>query len=138
MSDRPFTEISFEKYKNEDKLMASKCTNCGALFVPPRAICDECHGNDMEWAEMGGRGKLKTYTCVAVGPPFMIEEGYDRNNPYCCAVVELDEGTTVLARIDGIDAGKPEGIKVGMPVKAVLIHRGEGEEKNTVLTFVSA
>jgi uncharacterized OB-fold protein len=62
----------------------------------------------------------------------MIAEGYNRANPYCSAVIELDEGARVDARLEGIDPKKPEGIKVGMPLKVKYGHRGG---KKTYLAF---
>ena len=135
MEERFFNDISFEQFLNEEKLMGSKCKKCGARFVPPHAICPECHGTDMEWIEMKGRGKLATFTCISVGTPFMIAEGYDRKHPYCTGVVELEEGTRMVARIEGVDASKPETIKIGTPLKATFLHRGEGESLKTFLAF---
>lgn len=135
MEERPFSDITYEQYLNEEKLMGSKCLKCGAIFTPPRPICIKCHGSDMEWMEMKGSGKLAGFTCITVGPAFMIEEGYDRNNPYCVGVVELEEGTRVDARIEEVDAGKPETIKVGMPMSVKFLHRGEGESLTTFLAF---
>jgi len=88
MEERPFSDTSYKQFLNEEKLMGSRCRNCGALFLPPRSICIKCHGSDMEWVEMKGKGKLVAFTCITVGPPFMIEEGYDRTHPYCSGVAK--------------------------------------------------
>ena len=135
MEARPFSDISYQQFLNEEKLMGSKCQKCGALFTPPRPICIKCHGTEMEWVEMKGKGKLAAFTCIAVGPPFMIEEGYDRKHPYVSGVVELEEGTKVDARIEEIDGGKPETIKIGAPLTVKFLHRGEGENLKTFLAF---
>ena len=65
----------------------------------------------------------------------MIEEGYDRKNPYCTGAVELAEGPRVVAQIEGVDTLHPETIKIGMPVKATFLHRGADEDRKTVLGF---
>ena len=135
MEVRPFNDISYERFVSEDRLMGSKCRKCGALSVPPRPICIKCHGSEMEWVEMKGKGKLAAFTCVAIGPPFMIKEGYDRKHPYVSGVVELEEGAKVVARIEGIDATKPEAIRIGAPLKIEFLHRGEGENSTTFLAF---
>ena len=135
MEERPFSDISYEQFLNEEKLMGSKCQKCGALYAPPRPICIKCYGTEMEWVEMKGKGKLAAFTCIAVGPPFMIEEGYDRKHPYVSGVVELEEGTKVDARIEEIDGGKPETIKIGTPLTVKFLHRGEGENLKTFLAF---
>ena len=89
----------------------------------------------MEWAEMKGTGKLAAFTTITIGPPFMIEEGFDRKNPYCVGVVELDEGVRIDARIEGVDVKNPENIRIGTSLAAKFLHRGEGEEMKTYLVF---
>ena len=135
MQDRPFSDISYEQFLNEEKLMGSRCKACNALFVPPRSICVKCYSSDMEWVEMKGSGKLGAFTCITVAPPFMMAQGYNRKNPYCSGVVELDEGVRVVARIEGVDATKPEDIKVGIPLTVRFLHRGEGNQRKTYLAF---
>ncbi len=135
MADRPISDYQFERFLDEDKLMGARCVGCGALFVPPRAICTKCHRSEMEWVETTGEGHLVAFTCIAIGPPAMIEEGYDRNNPYCSGAVELTEGPRVVARIEGVDTLHPETIKIGMPVKVMFLQQGAGESRKTVLGF---
>lgn len=135
MEERPFSDIAYEQFLSEERLMGSRCTECGALFVPPRPICIGCHGSEMEWAEMRGKGTLRAFTCIAVVPPSMMEEGYGRNHPYCSGVVELEEGARVVARIEEVDANEPEDIQVGMPLTVKFLHRGEGERRKTFLAF---
>lgn len=135
MEERPFSNVSYEQFLNEEKLMGSRCKKCGALFLPPRPICIKCYSTGMEWVEVKGSGKLVAFTCIAVGPPFMIEEGYDREHPYCSGVVELEEGVRITARVEGIDASKPETIKIGTPVAVEFLHRGEGVNLESFLAF---
>lgn len=135
MTELPFNDISYEHFLSEEKLMGSKCKKCGTLSVPPRPICIKCYRDQMEWVKMKGTGTLQAFTCIAVGPPSMIEEGYDRNNPYCSGVVELDEGVKVVARIEGVDTKNPENIQVGTPLKMKFLHRGTGDSYSTVLAF---
>ena len=138
MEERPFSDISYDQYLKEERLMGSRCKECGALFVPPRSICVKCYGSEMEWVEMKGKGTLAAFTCITVAPPFMMAQGYDRKHPYCSGVVELEEGARVDARIEGVDASKPEKIKMGMPLKAKFLHWGEGENRETFLAFQPA
>ena len=89
----------------------------------------------MTWEETKGQGKLVAFTCIAIGPSFMIAEGYDRKNPYCSGVVELAEGPRVDARVEGVDTKNPETIKIGMALKAKFLHRGEQDDIKTYLAF---
>jgi uncharacterized OB-fold protein len=135
MEGRPFNDISYGRWLNEEKLMGSRCQRCKSLFVPPRSICIKCSGSEMEWVEMRGKGKLAAFTCIFIGPPFMTKEGYDRKHPYVSGVVELEEGVRVVARIEGVDGSQPETIKIGISLKVEFLHRREGENSTTVLAF---
>jgi uncharacterized OB-fold protein len=138
MEERPFSDISYERFLEEEKIMGSRCKTCDALFAPPRPICIKCHGSDMEWVEIKGMGILSAFTCIAVGPPFMIAQGYNRNNPYISGVVELEGGVRLDARIEGVDANKPDDIKIGMPMKAKFVHGGGEEGSTSYLAFEPA
>ncbi len=135
MEERPFSDISYQQFLDEGKIMGSRCQKCHTLYTPPRPICVKCGGTAMQWAQMKGKGQLAAFTCIAVAPPFMQLEGYDRNHPYVLGVVKLDEGVKVDARIEGVDGSKPDTIKVGARLTARFIHRGEGENTRTFLAF---
>ena len=135
MEERPFTNATYEQFLNQGKLMGTSCKSCGALFLAPHSLCTKCYGTEMEWVEMRGKGKLVAFTCIAVGPPFMVEEGYDREHPYCSGVVELEEGARIDARIVGVNASNPETIKIGTPLTVEFLHRGEEGNKQTFLAF---
>jgi uncharacterized OB-fold protein len=65
----------------------------------------------------------------------MIEAGYGRDKPYLVGVVELDEGPKISGQILGLDARKPGHVKIGTPVRAEFVERGDGEDKQTFLAF---
>jgi uncharacterized OB-fold protein len=135
MSERAFTEHSFQTFLSEHKLMAAKCGACGELFVPPRPLCPTCYGEEMAWVEVSGKGELAAFTAVYIGPNAMIEAGYDRKNPYLTGVVKLEEGPMISAQILGLDAAQPEISHIGTPLTVTFIERGEEEEKRTFLAF---
>ncbi|MFH1486349.1 MAG: Zn-ribbon domain-containing OB-fold protein [Chloroflexota bacterium] len=135
MSERPFTSASFQQYLNEKKLVGSRCKKCGALHLPPHPLCTKCYGDEMEWVEMKGKGKLAAFTCVYVAPTFMIEQGFDRQNPYCSGIVELEEGVKISARILGVNAKDAESIKIGTPMAVEFIEAGKDAAKKTYLGF---
>jgi uncharacterized OB-fold protein len=132
---RPFSAAAFDQYIAEHKLMAARCTKCGGVYVPPRAICPKCQSEELEWVETSGKGKLAAFTVILSGPTFMIEQGYDRKNPYISGIVELAEGTRISARITGLDPTKPTEIKIGTPLSVDFVEFGEGEAKKTYLAF---
>ena len=65
----------------------------------------------------------------------MLEAGYSRKNPYCVGIVRTVEGPMISAFIQGVDVSHPESIKVGTPMVADFVERGEGEAKKTFLAF---
>jgi uncharacterized OB-fold protein len=138
MAEKSFTASTFNKFLGEHKLMASRCANCAQTFLPPRAICSNCHGDKMEWVEASGKGKLAAFTSVYVGTTAMNAEGFDRNNPYATGIVELDEGVKISARLIGVDAKNPANIQIGTAMRVGFLDRGEGEAKQTFLAFTPA
>ena len=135
MNERPFNDSSYEQFLNEEKLMGSKSKKCGALALPPRPICINCSGSQMEWVQFQGAGKLAAFTDIYVAPVPLAKSGYGRNNPYVVGVVALTEGLKIVARITGVDATRPEQIKVGTPLRVEFVHAGEGANQKTILAF---
>ena len=130
-----FTHAAFSNYLNEHKLMGTRDKKSGAVFLPPRPLNPENFSIDMEWLEFKGKGKLQAFTIVYIAPTAMLEAGYDRKNPYCVGIVKTEEGPMVSALILGVNVGHPETIKVGMPMQATFVDRGEGELKKSFLAF---
>ena len=135
MAEPEFTSASFNQFLGEHKLMASRCRSCGALWLPPRPLCPACHGEEMEWVEMGSSGTLLAFTTVHIAPTAMIEAGYGKDNPYCTGIVRLAEGPAISAQILGVDARQPAQIAVGTPLEIAFVERGEGGKRRTYLAF---
>jgi hypothetical protein len=134
----PFTAAEFYQYLAQHKLVGSRNLTSGQLYVPPRPMCQVSHTTDMELVEVSGKGKLAAFSVITIAPTAMIEAGYNRNNPYCAGVVELDEGPKVCAQILGVDVAHPENIKIGTSVTVAFTERGEGEKRRTYLAFEPA
>ncbi len=116
MEAKEFTATSFYEFLADHKLMGARCTDGGQTFLPPRAYCPDCREGAMEWVEFSGRGKLLTFTVIYIGPAAMIAAGFDRKNPYCVGIVELEEGPCISAMLTGVDPLHPAGIPLGAPV----------------------
>jgi hypothetical protein len=127
MSERSFSSASFYAFLREGKLMGSRCKSTGQLYLPPRALCPTTYTNDMEWAELSGRGKLVAFTTIHFGLARMT--GYDRDHPYCTGIVELEEGVRISAFIQGVDGHHPETISVGT---AVIVDFAAGNTENEI------
>lgn len=132
---RPFSDFHFQQFLSEGRLMGCKCQSCGTEYLPPKPTCSSCYSQDMEWVEMPITGKLAAFTCIAIAPPVMIKEGYNRKNPYCIGVVELDNGQRIDAIIKGVEPRQPETIHIGMEVLADFHERVRDGIQSTVVAF---
>ena len=132
-----FTARSFYRLLAEGTLAGSRCKACQTIYLPPRSICGNCHVADMEWQEFPGRGRLGAFTVISVPPSTMAREGFDRSNPYCSGVVELEGGVRISARILGVDATRPATVAIGMPLVLEAVRDGDGKPR-PVLAFRAA
>jgi uncharacterized OB-fold protein len=82
-----------------------------------------CGAQNLAWAEPSGAGTVYSFSIVRRKP----EAGGDYN----VALVDLQEGVRMMSRIDGVT---PEGLRIGMPVRARVL-RGEGQP---LVVFVPA
>jgi len=68
----------------------------------------------------------------------MAEQGFDRKTPYISGIVALDEGSSISARITGLDPLQPAAVQIGTPLTVDFVEFGEGEKKKTYLAFKAA
>ncbi len=134
-NQQPFTAAAFYEYLGEKKLMASRCIDSGALYIPPREICPQTFSENMEWVGLSGKGTLAAFTTVHIVPTAMEQDGFGRKNPYCTGIVALEEGVKISARILGVDAQDPASIEIGAPVEVEFLERGEGDGAEVLLGF---
>lgn len=133
--NRDFSDLTFQAFLSEEKLMGCRCRNCGTAYLPPKPICTRCYHQKLEWIELPETGKLVAFTCISVVPPTMAQEGFGRKKPYFTGVVEVAKDLRIDARIHGIDPQTPESIRVGMPMRTDYIHREKDGIRSTVLAF---
>ncbi|RME80899.1 MAG: Zn-ribbon domain-containing OB-fold protein [Caldilineae bacterium] len=134
MSPHSFTHAEYLAHLQNHVLAASRCQNCGELYLPPRPLCRRCFAQDMRWEELSGRGELVAFTVVHIVPSAMLEAGYDQDRPYVSGLVRLEEGPTISALITGVDAHHPETIRVGSQVR-VVFPRGDQDPGPAPLVF---
>ncbi len=97
-------KLTFKEYNEslkKNKLMGLKCKDCGAITVPPKAVCRKCTGNNLEIVQLKGNGKIQTYTTI-----FVAAEGRQGEVPYIVTLVELDEGPWIMGNLIDIDPNK--------------------------------
>jgi uncharacterized OB-fold protein len=89
----------------------------------------------MVWIEVPEKGELVAFTVVHIAPTAMIEAGYGRDNPYISGIVRLENGLSISAQIQGFDVTEPDEIRIGTPVTAEYVTRGEGDAQKTFIVF---
>jgi uncharacterized protein len=134
MEQKEFTAASFYDYLAGHKLMGSRCTCGGEVYLPPRAFCPHCTKQGMEWVEYSGKGKLISFTVVYIGPTAMVNAGFDRKHPYCVGIVELEEGPRISAMITNLDPLHPTTL-LDQPVTVDIQDLGPEGTKKAVLAF---
>jgi len=100
----------FIRFLENGKIAATRCKKCKKLHFPPRADCESCLSDEMEWVTLRDKCKLITYTSVHFAPP-----RFRYDCPYLLALAQFEEGLRVFAPLS--KEIKQEEIKIGMPLK---------------------
>ena len=89
-----------------------RCASCGTDSAPPQPTCPYC-GSDqgLTPGALPVTGRLYSYTIVHVPP-----EGRENESPYALAIVELDGGARISARIESNDFGR---LAIDAPLRLV-------------------
>jgi uncharacterized OB-fold protein/acyl dehydratase len=96
----------------EHRLLIQRCTQCQELRHPPRPVCPKCRSYEWDTVEANGHGTVYSY--VVNHYPQVPAFDY----PLPIGLIELDEGTRLVANLVGIDAAD---VRVGMPVEVEWI-----------------
>ena len=118
-----FTAITktndFIDYLKDNKVMGTRCKDCGLHFFPPRADCHQCLTSNMQWFEVSGKGKLVSYSKLQYAPI-----GFEQDVPYCIALLDYGD-YKVFGRIakDLPD----DDIQVGMEMQTVVNELPNGQ-----------
>jgi uncharacterized OB-fold protein len=110
-SARGMTIREFFDGVREGRLVVQRCEACGALAVPPKAVCPSCESVRWARATLDGDGEITSYTVIRVPPAQFAAEA-----PYVVAVARMAEGVSLLGRLTGTPI---DGVQVGMPVRFV-------------------
>jgi Predicted nucleic-acid-binding protein containing a Zn-ribbon len=96
----------------EHKMYAYRCKKCGKLHHPRYIVCQnpECDGREFDPIELGGKGKLLTWTRV-----YNLPEGFTQ--PWLnFGIVEFENGVRVTGQIgfddivDGMEVVSTVGV----------------------------
>lgn len=104
-------------------LIGERCPHCDNKIFPPRDICNNCGEKAKELYQFSGKGEVYSSTVIYEAP-----SGYESFAPYQVALVKLDEGSMVTARLTDL----PDPTKlVEIGTRVVMVTRKikeDGEE----------
>jgi len=115
---RPVTTPLAEPYwsaARDGRLVLQYCTACGRFTHFPADACAGCGDTaHLGWREVGGRGRVYTFSVVhrSAVPGFEV--------PYVIAWIDLSEGPRVFGGVVGCS---PDDVSIGMPVQVVFEDR---------------
>lgn len=107
----PFRE--YHKALMKNRLMGLKCNQCGTVVCPPQMSCSNCVSYDLETVQLSGKGKIRTFTKIGVGP-----EGRESEAPYLIVLVELEEGPWIMGNLTDMDPERADVDLIGKSVTA--------------------
>lgn len=113
------TEPYWEACKNHE-LKVQQCRTCSRMRHRPSAGCHWCGGQDVDWTQLSGRGKVYTYTVVhrAFHPAFA------QDVPYVVGLVAAEEDPTVRFHTRFVECD-PVDVHVGMDVEITFDHQDD-------------
>jgi uncharacterized OB-fold protein len=77
------------------ELLIQRCVRCGHLQFFPRLMCSACLARELSWVQASGQGLLKSFTVVRRA----VSDAFAERVPYVVALVQLDEGPTMMSNI---------------------------------------
>ena len=105
----------FKHIMKNDSFLASKCSKCEKVYLPPRLYCEDCFCEipEDEWIEVPATGTIKLHTAVTIDA-----KGEKLERPKVIGMINIDDTDgTILGVI------KTENVEEelrGLKVKAVF------------------
>lgn len=113
MSGEAYPEIAeFWQALAEGKLLLKRCRACRQFHYYPRAVCPFCLAGNTDWVASSGRGKVYSYSVMRRA-----------KEPYCLALVELEEGVTLMTNIV---ASPLDDVRIGAAVELQVTRDANG------------
>lgn len=104
-----------EFYDNlrDGRLTTTSCRDCDAVHFPPRIVCPECHGEDLEYVDLPHAGELFCFSTVRAGAPMGMEDEV----PFVIGIVDLG-AVQLSARIQDAEY---DDLAIGDPVELRIV-----------------
>ena len=90
----------------EGRLLVQWCTACDRGVFYPRAFCPHCAArrSTLEWRTASGRASV--YAAVVEHKPEAALVAFSGGEPYCVALVDLEEGVRMMTNVVGCPPGE--------------------------------
>ena len=105
--------------RDEARLTATRCKDCGRVTVPPRKSCPECFTQHSEWVALPGTGTVTAFT-VARRQLAALPKAV----PVIFALIRLDGADTAL--LHHLDDVAPDDVHIGLRVTPVFADERKG------------
>jgi uncharacterized OB-fold protein len=107
------------------KFVATECTSCNVVYLPPRTYCERCFARlEDNYLEVSPQGRVHTFTLC-----HKKLDGSKCDEPVLVAMVQIDDTDGGLVHCLG--EVKPEEVYIGMPVEAVF--KPKKQRKGSIL-----
>jgi uncharacterized OB-fold protein len=98
-------------------LGGTKCSNCQAVYFPPRSVCPTCAKHRRSLGklvpfQLSGDGEVVSYTVV-----HDAAEGFEMQVPYLLALIRTVEGPMLTGQVVDTD---PHEVRIGLKVHATF------------------
>ncbi len=106
-------EKFFKALRDEGKMLATPCKECGITYMPPRMYCERCFESLEDYLDVPTNGVVDTYTVT-----YEDRNGEKLAKPVAVAFIRIDKTDGgLIHHLGDIDTSD---IKIGMRVTAVL------------------
>ena len=111
--------------RDNQRIMANKCPQCGRHQLPPREVCAVCHVEATEWEALGPEGTIRDFDVVYYSSPDPLS-GETRETPYVLCWADLDgaHGDAPLWHL--LKAPDLSKVRRGMRVRVVFAEERDG------------
>jgi uncharacterized OB-fold protein len=115
-ADRPYWDALKER-----RLVLYRCSACGWYSQRPKMFCQECLGEDFEWSEVSGKGRIYGFTRVHQTWVAAFRE----ETPYVLVSVALDEQPSLVLVTNLLGEFDFDDLDIDLPVIADFEPRGD-------------
>ncbi len=96
--------------RDDQKILGTKCSKCGTVYVPGRKTCGRCFVDMTEWVNIADEGVIEAYTIVHYSYAVQPVQA-----PFAYALIKLDGADVGFLHLIKKDLDK---LKNGLRVKA--------------------